>query len=111
MIEEIIYFSIMIFGYFLSLQWLSILMFLAFEWIFVDYLGIDIFENPETPFDKVGIFFMKLFFGSGIFLYLKLKKRKWIQRKLYMLIALILQGILSIIVYYIITLPLDFIFS
>ncbi|MBD1380442.1 hypothetical protein [Metabacillus arenae] len=110
MIEVIIYFLKVILNCLLGVQWVSVLLFLIIEWAIVDYYRLGFIEKPKSLLDKIGNFFMKLFMGSGYFLYMKFSKQKWILRKLYMLIALILQGILSIIVYYIITLPLDLIF-
>ncbi|MBD1380441.1 hypothetical protein [Metabacillus arenae] len=111
MMVEIIYFLEMMFGALLGMQWASVFLFLFLEWAMVDFYRLGTFENPESKIDKIINFLMKLFLGSGFFFYSKFSKHKWIIRKLYMLIALILQGILSIIVYYIITLPLDLIFS
>jgi hypothetical protein len=108
MIEEILYVVKMLFGYLLCIQWASVLLFLIIEWAMVDFYRLGTFENPESILDKITNFFMRLFLGSGYFFYNKFSKHNWFIRKLYMLLALILQGILSIIIYYIISLPLDF---
>ncbi|MBD1380443.1 hypothetical protein [Metabacillus arenae] len=111
MVEEITYVFKMLFGYFLCLQWASVFLFLFLEWAMVDFYRLGFIEVPKSFLDKIGNFFMKLFMGSGYFLYSKFSNKKWILRKLYMFIALIFHGILSMIIYYIITLPLDLIFS
>ncbi|WP_019244414.1 MULTISPECIES: hypothetical protein [Bacillus] len=111
MIEEIIYVLKMLFGYFWCIQPASVTLFLFFEWAMVDYYKLGTFENPETIFDKITNFFMKLFLGSGYVIYSKFSKHNWFVRKFYMLVALVVQGIVSIIIYFIITLPLDLIFK
>ncbi|WP_243291004.1 hypothetical protein [Bacillus sp. FJAT-47783] len=111
MIEEILYVFEVVLGAFLCLQWGSILLFFLLEWAIVDYYEWGTFERPKSIIDKIQNVCMMLVFGSGYFWYRKFRQRVWIIRKLYMLIALILHGILSIIIFYIVTLPLDFIVS
>ena len=87
------------------------MLFLIIEWAMIDFYKLVTFEKPQSIFDKMTNFFMKLFLGSGYYWYRKFIIHNWFIRKLYMLIALILQGVLSFIIYYIISLPLDLITS
>ncbi|MBD1380438.1 hypothetical protein [Metabacillus arenae] len=107
--EEIVYFTKAILACLLGIQLVSVFLLMVIEWYMVDYYEFGTFENPESIFDKIHNFFMQLFHGSGYFFYKRYRKKIWILRKLYMLIALILQGVASIIVFYILTLPLDLI--
>jgi hypothetical protein len=100
----------MLIGVFLCAQWSSVFLFLVIEWAIIVYYKFGTFENPESIFGKFTNFFMNFFTGSDYFLYSKFSKLKWIIKEFYMLITLILHGVLSIILYYLITIPLDLIF-
>jgi hypothetical protein len=109
--EESIYLFKVILSCLLGVQNVSVFLFLIIEWAIVDYYKLGTFENPDTIFDNFTNFFMKLFFGSGYYLYRKFQKHNWFIRKLLMLIAWVLHGILCIIIFYLVTLPLDLIFK
>jgi hypothetical protein len=111
MIEEIIYVLKMLFAAYLTVQWTSIFLFFIGEWFMVDYYEYGTFENPKNTFDKVINFGMAFLMGSGYYWYRRFSKQKWIIRKMNMFIFLVLQGIISIITFYIVTVPLDLIFS
>lgn len=78
--------------------------------VMVDYYRWGTFEKPTSIFDKVTNFCMAYFMGSGYFLYSKFEKYNWIKRKFFMLISVAVQGILCLIIYYIITIPIEWIF-
>ncbi|WP_257350763.1 hypothetical protein [Pseudalkalibacillus decolorationis] len=99
MVDEIIYIIKIIIICFICFQWSSVLLFFAAEWVIVDYYKWGVYENPETKFQKVMNFIMNMFLGSGYYFYNRFQKYNWITRKFFMLIALLLQGILSITVY------------
>ncbi|MDQ0230663.1 hypothetical protein J2S19_001919 [Metabacillus malikii] len=99
----------MLFAYYLSIQWGSVLLFLFIEWAMVDFFELGTFKKANTFFQKVTNFFMYGLIGSGYLLYIKFKNNSWIIRKIYMLIALVLHGILAIIIYFVITFPLELI--
>ncbi|PAD70358.1 hypothetical protein CHH83_03280 [Bacillus sp. 7586-K] len=109
MIEEILYVFKMLFAYYLSIQWGSVLLFLVIEWAMVDFFELGTYKKANSTFQKITNFFMYGFIGSGYILYKKFEKNKWLVRKIYMLIALVLHGILAIIIYFVITFPLEFI--
>lgn len=98
-------------GAFLALQWVSIMLFLIAEWAMVDFYKLGTFDNPKSVFDKVPDFIMRLILGTGFYFNNRFSKYNWFTRKLYMLIALILIGVVSIIIYNLITVPLDLIFN
>ncbi|WP_019244413.1 MULTISPECIES: hypothetical protein [Bacillus] len=111
MLEEILYVFKMLFGFFLCIQWASVLIFLIVEWAMVDYYKFGTFEDPESIVDNVQNFAMNLILGTGFYFYSKFSKRNWFVRKLYMFITLIVLGILFIIIFNVITIPLDFLFG
>lgn len=94
----------------LGLQWGSVLLFLFLEWAMVDYYRFGTFQKPTNIFDKTLNIIMAIAMGSGYFLYSKFEKHNWIARKIFMLISLVIHCILCIIVYFIITIPIDLIF-
>ncbi|MDQ0230664.1 hypothetical protein [Metabacillus malikii] len=106
---DFIYLISSILGIFLGTQWVSVLLFFAIEWAMVDFYKLGTFENATSILDKLTNFFMMVFLGSGYFLYKKFSGQKWLVRKLSMFIALCLQGIISIIIYYLLTVPLNLI--
>ncbi|WP_433959651.1 hypothetical protein [Cytobacillus horneckiae] len=95
----------------LSLQVVSILVFLVAEWAMVDFYKMGTFENPKSIFEKIPDFIMKFTFGMGFYLYSKFSKYNWLVRKLFLLIALIFYGIIAIIIFNLITMLLDLIFT
>ncbi|MEB6548584.1 hypothetical protein MXL46_05610 [Heyndrickxia sporothermodurans] len=70
--------------------------------VMTDYYEWGTFEHPNTIFQKVTNAFMIVTISSGYYINKKLMKYNWFTRKLLLLFALILQGIISIIVYYIV---------
>ncbi|RIW32523.1 hypothetical protein D3H55_13125 [Bacillus salacetis] len=70
----------------------------------------SIYDPPTTVFQKITNTFQKGLLGSGYYIYTKIEKYNWFVRKILFLIALAIQGILSIILYYIITGLLELIF-
>ena len=75
----------------------------------VDYYRWGTFKDPTSIFQKILNIVMAIAMGSGYFLYSKFEKYNWITRKIFMLISLVIHGILCIIVYYIITIPIEWI--
>lgn len=110
MAEAIIYLIKVIISVFLGSQSVSVFLFLIIEWAMVDYYRWGTFEKPTSIFDKVTNFGMAIFMGSGYFLYRRFAKYNWFTRKLFMLSSFVLHGILCIIIFYIITIPLEWIF-
>ncbi|MDQ0230662.1 hypothetical protein [Metabacillus malikii] len=107
MIADFVYIFEFVLGYFLGIQWVSVLLFFIIQWAMVDFYKLGTFDNPKSIFDKLTNFFMITFLGSGYFLYKRFSKQKWVVRKLSMFVALCLQGIISIIMYHLITIPLN----
>lgn len=68
----------------------------------VDFYRVSIYENPENPIQKMSNFFQKTTIGLGYFIYSKLSKFHWILEKGLLLGCLVIQAILSIILYEII---------
>ena len=81
-----------------------------FESAMINYYAMGIYEKPSTPYQKFVNIFMFTLIGTGFHIYLKLKKYNWFVRKFLFLIALISQGIASIIIYLIIYRALKAIF-
>ncbi|MBN6889705.1 glucan phosphoethanolaminetransferase (alkaline phosphatase superfamily) [Cytobacillus horneckiae] len=98
-------------AFYLGIQWVSVLLFLVVEWAIVDFYRFGTFKNSSSKLDKITNVGMALLIGSGYFLYSKFSKQKWIVRKLLMLVGLIIHGLLSVIIYYVITLSLEYIVS
>ena len=65
-----------------------------------NFYALAIYENPRNRYQKFVNFFMFILVGSGYHIYLKLRKYNWFVRKFLFLIALVLQGIASVIIYY-----------
>ncbi|AJO16577.1 hypothetical protein SC10_B2orf00619 [Bacillus paralicheniformis] len=61
-------------------------------------------------FKKTVNFYTRLFFGASYFVYKRLYKYNWFLRKLYYALYLLGSGILSIIIFYILSFILHFIF-
>ncbi|MGM0842279.1 MAG: hypothetical protein ACQEWE_16200 [Bacillota bacterium] len=74
------------------------------------YYKVAIFDPPTTLFQKITNAFQKGMFGSGYYVYTKIGKYNWFVRKILYLIALLVQGVLSIIIYYILAWLIDLIF-
>ncbi len=110
MAETIIDFIKNIIIIFLATQSASVFLFLTIEWAIVDYYRNGTFANPTNILDKILNIVMVAFMGSGYYLYNKFSKYNWFTRKLFMLISFVLHGILCIIIFYIITIPLEWIF-
>ena len=73
-----------------------------FESAMINYYAMGTYEKPSTPYQKFVNFFMFTLMGTGFHIYLNLRKYNWFVRKLLFLIALLLQGIASVIIYKII---------
>ncbi|ASB91080.1 hypothetical protein CHH92_16605 [Bacillus sonorensis] len=69
------------------------------------------FEIPSNLFKKIVNFYTGLFFGASYFVYKRLYKYNWFLRKLYFSLYLLGSGILSIIIFYILSFILHFIFK
>ncbi|RBP02499.1 hypothetical protein [Rossellomorea aquimaris] len=65
----------------------------------VDFYTISIYEKPNNSFQKATNFFQKSTIGFGYFIYTKVSKFNWIVSKFLLLVCLIIQAILSILIY------------
>ncbi len=74
------------------------------------FYELSIYTPPTTIFQKITNTFQKGLLGSGYFIYTKIGKFNWFVRKILFLIALAVQGILSMTLYYIISGLLEGIF-
>lgn len=108
---EILEFIKVLLGCLLALQGVSIFVFLISEWIMVDFYRLGTFENPESIFDRIPDLCMKFILGMGYYFYNKYRRYNWFIRKLLMLITLIVYSFLAIILYYLITIPMDNIYN
>lgn len=70
----------------------------------------SIYDPPTTTVQKIINVFQKTLLGSGPYIYTKIGKFNWFVRKILFLIALAIQGILSMTLYYIISGLLEGIF-
>lgn len=88
--------------YFLGVQVIfSILVFLLGR-IMLDVYEAGVYENPKNMFQRTFTFVINFFFGIGPYLNKKFLKYPFLKRKFFMLIAIVVQLLASIIVYYII---------
>jgi hypothetical protein len=88
--------------YFLGVQMIfSILVFLLGR-IMLDVYEAGVYENPKTVFQRMFTFVINAFFGIGPYLNKKFSKYSFLKRKFFMLIAIVIQIIASVIVYYVI---------
>ncbi|MGF3104512.1 hypothetical protein [Rossellomorea sp. DUT-2] len=76
----------------------------------VDFYSVSIYENPENLIQKMSNFFQKTTIGLGYFIYTKLSKFHWILKKGLLLGCLVIQAIVSILLYEIILRLLDWLF-
>lgn len=67
-----------------------------------NFYALAIYENPRNRYQKFVNFFMFILVGSGYHIYLTLRNYSWLVRKFLFLIALFLQAIASVIIYYVI---------
>lgn len=74
------------------------------------FYELSIYSPPTTIIQKFINVFQKGLLGSGYYIYTKIGKYNWFVRKILFLIALAVQGILSITLYYIISGLLEGIF-
>jgi hypothetical protein len=89
-------------SYYLSIQVMfSILVFLLGR-IVLDVFETGVYENPKTVFQRTLTFVTNTFFGVGPYLNKKFSKYSFLKRKFFMLIAIVIQIIASVIVYYMI---------
>lgn len=89
--------------YLLSIQWGSSFVIFLFESAMIRYYYIlGTYEKPSNLYQKTVNFCMYAMMGAGFYIYLRLRKYNWFVRKFFFLIALIIQGIASIIIYKII---------
>lgn len=70
--------------------------------IMINYFESAIEEDPDNIFNKMINILMYAMFGSGYVLYKKFQKFSWIIQKSLFLIALFIQGLVSIFIYVII---------
>ncbi|MGE7781065.1 hypothetical protein ACQKL0_14175 [Peribacillus sp. NPDC097264] len=70
------------------------------EGTMTSFYALVIYEKPSSSYQKFVNLFMFLLVGSGYYIYLRLRKYNWFVRKFLFLIALVLQGIASVIIYY-----------
>jgi len=61
-----------------------------------------VYENPKTVFQRTFTYVINAFFGIGPYLNKKFSKYSFLKRKFFMLIAIVIQIIASVIVYYVI---------
>ena len=66
------------------------------------FYALGIYEPPNNLFQKITNLFMLITIGSGYHIYLRLRDYNWLVRKLLFLVALFLQAIPSVIIYYVI---------
>jgi hypothetical protein len=74
------------------------------------FYELSIYDPPTTKVQKTINIFQKGLLGSGYYIYTKIGKYNWFLRKILFLFALVVQGILSIILYYLISGLLELIF-
>ncbi|MEI2664022.1 hypothetical protein [Rossellomorea sp. LJF3] len=72
---------------------------LLLERTMLDFYDLSIYRPATTVFQKIQNTFQKGLLGSGYYIYTKIGKYNWFVRKILFLLALSVQGILSIIVY------------
>ncbi len=77
---------------------------LLFEKTMLDFYEISIFEPPKNIIQKITNAFQRVTISSGYYVYTKIGKYNWFVRKILYLFILIVQGILSIILFQIIAL-------
>lgn len=88
---------------FFSVQFASSLSLFLLERAMISYYYIfGTYEKPSNLCEKTVNFCMYAMMGAGFYIYLRLRKYNWFVRKFFFLIALIIQGIASIIIYKII---------
>lgn len=88
---------------FLSAQFASSFLIFLLESTMISYYYIlGTYEKPSNLYEKTVNFCMYAMMGAGFYIYLRLRKYNWFVRKFFFLIALIIQGITSIIIYKII---------
>ncbi|MCM3181068.1 hypothetical protein AB1L05_23725 [Cytobacillus horneckiae] len=88
-----------ILAYLLSIQIMYGFLILILGNVMSNFYSAAIFQEPSNVFQKSSNVFMALTIGSGYMINLKLMKYSWFIRKVLFLLALIIQGILSIIIY------------
>ncbi|KMJ55525.1 hypothetical protein AB685_26805 [Bacillus sp. LL01] len=76
---------------------------LALGKVMMEYYEWGIFRPATNWFQKSTNFFMKGCFGVGPYFYAKLMRYPWIITKLLFAIILLLMGLTSIVLYYILT--------
>jgi hypothetical protein len=84
---------------------------LLLERTMLDYYDLAVYRPATTIFQKITNTFQKGMFGSGYYIYTKIGKYNWFVRKILYLLSLIVQGVLSIIIYYILAWLVDLIFG
>ncbi|CAN7538597.1 hypothetical protein [Rossellomorea sp. LjRoot5] len=72
---------------------------LLLERTMLDYYDLAVYRPATTIFQKITNAFQKGMFGSGYYIYTKIGKYNWFVRKILFILALFVQGVLSIIVY------------
>lgn len=102
-------FFLLTFGIILSTQFAYGCTIFILEKTMLGYYEVAIYDPPTTVFQKITNTFQKGMFGSGYYIYTKIGKYNWFVRKVLYLIALLVQGVLSIIIYYILAWLIDLI--
>ncbi|MBG9913423.1 hypothetical protein [Bacillus sonorensis] len=94
----------------LSAQFAFGLVTLLLGYMIMDYYERGTFSEPSNLFQKFVNGWFALIFGASYFAYKRLYKYNWFLRKLYYALYLLGSGILSIIIFYILSFILHSIF-
>ena len=86
-------------GYILSIQLMFGFLIFLLESTMTNYYALATYEKPNNFFHKFANLFMLVTVGTGYHIYLKLRNYKWLVRKVLFLIALVLQALVSVIIY------------
>lgn len=97
-------------GYILGIQFGYGVLILFLGRMMVNYYAITIEEKPSHFIHRAINLFMKSTIGSGYYIYQKFVNYTWFLQKTFFTIALLLQGVLSIMIYQVIYRSLKAIF-
>ncbi|CAN7185574.1 hypothetical protein [Rossellomorea sp. LjRoot5] len=103
-------FLLLAIGIVLSTQFAYGCTILILEKTMLGYYEVAIFDPPTTLFQKITNAFQKGMLGSGPYIYTKIEKYNWFLRKILFLVALLVQGILSVTLYTVLSMIVDYIF-
>lgn len=90
---------LLVIGAVLAIQFAYGCTILLLERTMLNFYDLSIYRPATTVFQKIQNIFQKGLLGSGYYIYTKIGKYNWIVRKILFLLALFIQGILSIILY------------